>query len=75
MMVWVVNDPELAPAFKIVNAECDVWWVNHRGTKYGLNHTTLSTDSEEFWDFDQEVMGLNDLPAIIDYILNNTGKE
>jgi hypothetical protein len=45
MMVWVVNDPELAPAFNIVNAGYDVWLGNNRGTKYGLNHTTLRNDS------------------------------
>ena len=45
---------------------------NNRGTKYGLKHTSLSVDSDEFWDFDQEVMGLHDLPAIIDHILETT---
>jgi lysosomal acid lipase/cholesteryl ester hydrolase len=72
MMVWVVNDPELAPAFQIARAGYDVWLGNNRGTKYGLKHTTLSTDSDEFWDFDQETMGMHDLPAIIDHVLAQT---
>jgi gastric triacylglycerol lipase len=38
MMVWVVNDPDKAPAFMLVNAGYDVWLGNNRGTKYGIHH-------------------------------------
>lgn len=74
MMVWVVNDPDLAPAFTLVRAGFDVWLGNNRGTKYGLNHTTMDPKSARFWDFDQETMGLHDVPAEIEHIKKVTGQ-
>ena len=39
------------------------------------NHTTLSTASEAFWEFSYDEMALQDIPAIVDYILEKTGRE
>ena len=76
MMVWVVNDPKIgAPAFMLSDAGYDVWLGNNRGTKYGMRHTTLNNNDPKFWDFDQETMGLQDVPANIEFILNKTGNE
>ncbi len=74
MMVWVVNDSKIgAPAFMLSDAGYDVWLGNNRGTKYGLRHASIENGNKTFWDFDQETMGLHDVPANIEFILNKTG--
>lgn len=74
---WVLNSPELASAFILVNDGYDVWMGNNRGCDYSLGHMTLDphdkNDAPTYWDFDWEDMGQKDLPAIIDKILEVTG--
>lgn len=70
--MWVQNSPALAPAFVFADAGFDVWLGNNRGNLYSQNHTTLSPDEKEFWDFDFEDMGLYDVPASADYIMEHT---
>ena len=73
---WVLNSPDKASAFNLVEAGYDVWMGNNRGNYYSTKHVTLdpynATDAPAFWDFDFEDMGLKDLPAFIDFILNTT---
>jgi len=73
MMEWVVNSPEVAPAFVLANEGYDVWMGNNRGSKYSNTHVTMSKDDKDYWDFYQEEMALQDLPTFIDYILGKTG--
>lgn len=70
--MWVQNTPSKAPAFVLANAGFDVWLGNNRGNEYGMNHVKYTTDQEEFWDFDFEDMGLHDVPAFVDFILEKT---
>lgn len=70
---WVVNDPDLAPAFIMAKAGYDVWLGNSRGNKYGLQHTTLTTKDKAFWQFSWMQFSEYDIPADIDYILDVTG--
>jgi len=72
---WLINYPHLAPAFTLVDEGYDVWMGNNRGCRYSIGHVSLNTSSREYWDFDFEEMGLYDLPAEIDFILNKTGYE
>jgi lysosomal acid lipase/cholesteryl ester hydrolase len=65
---WVVNDDD-SPAFILSRAGYDVWLGNSRGNKYSRRHTTLGTETEEFWNFSWEELGIYDLPAFTDYIL------
>lgn len=52
----------------------DVWLGNARGNRYSRNHTTFKPNSDiKFWQFDWHEIGVYDLPATIDYILNVTG--
>ncbi|KAJ9595443.1 hypothetical protein L9F63_013354, partial [Diploptera punctata] len=53
----------------------DVWLGNCRGNMYSRNHTTLSTDQDEFWNFSFHEMGIFDLPAEFKYILNVTKQD
>ena len=72
---WLINYPHLAPAFTLVDEGYDVWMGNNRGCRFSLGHVSLNTSSWEYWDHDFEEMGLYDVPAEIDFILNKTGQE
>lgn len=50
----------------------DVFLLNSRGNTYSRNHTKLDVAQEEFWQFSFHEMGIYDLPATIDYILEVT---
>lgn len=73
MMMWVVNSPEVAPAFVLAREGYDVWMGNNRGNRFSDKHATLNPKSSKYWDFDWEDMGTKDTPAMLDYILSKTG--
>ncbi|XP_034832271.1 lipase 1-like [Maniola hyperantus] len=52
----------------------DVWLANTRGNRYTRRHQHLDPDTDPaFWNFTFHEMGVYDLPAIIDLVLNETG--
>ena len=57
---WVINSPEIAPAFVLSRAGFDVWMGNNRGNFYSHEHVKYTTKQKEFWDFDFEQMGTYD---------------
>ncbi|XP_025016869.1 gastric triacylglycerol lipase isoform X3 [Tetranychus urticae] len=60
--------------FLLGNLCYDVWISNSRGNGYSRNHTTLNPDIDgEFWKFSIDELIAYDTPAVIDYILNQTG--
>ncbi|TRY71661.1 hypothetical protein TCAL_08589 [Tigriopus californicus] len=59
-------------AYVLCDSDCDVWMGNFRGNTYSKGHVSMSTDSEEFWDFSWDEHGKSDLPAMIDYVLQHT---
>lgn len=68
---WVINSEDKAFAFILARNGYDVWLGNNRGNDFSLGHETLTKYDKEFWDFDFEEMGTLDVPAFIEYILNN----
>ena len=46
-----------------------MWLGNARGNIYSLNHTTLTTNDKEFWDFSFQEMAEVDLPAMVEHVL------
>ncbi|XP_047996327.1 lipase 1-like [Leguminivora glycinivorella] len=60
----------------LANAGYDVWVGNARGNKYGRRHVKLDADKHlDFWNFSFHEIGVYDLPAMIDYILQHTGEK
>lgn len=71
----IIPGPGKAHCYIYADNCLDVWVPNNRGNRYSRNHVSLNPDKDpEFWDFTVDEMALYDLPAIIDYILDNTGK-
>jgi pimeloyl-ACP methyl ester carboxylesterase len=72
---WIMNFAEKAPGFMIAKAGYDVWFGNNRGNSYSNKHKTLDPvkDEEKFHDYGFRELGLYDMPAQIDMVLEKTG--
>lgn len=46
---------------------------NARGNTYSRKHVTMKPTSSSFWKFSWHEIGYYDVPAMIDYILKETG--
>lgn len=72
---FVINFPHQSLGFILADAGYDVWLGNMRGNTYGRDHVSLNPDQEEFWDFSWQDMSEKDLPAMIDYALEQSGQK
>ncbi|CAH2097295.1 unnamed protein product [Euphydryas editha] len=74
--LWLDAGPDAGLAYLISDACYDLWVGNQRGNYYSRRHVRLNPDKdEEFWQFSADEIGLYDIPATIDYVLNTTGEE
>ncbi|CAG9119593.1 unnamed protein product [Plutella xylostella] len=70
---FIIAGPEAGLAYRLADACHDVWCPNHRGNRYSRNHLTLNHEEDPaYWNFSYDEHGTRDLPAIVDYVLNNT---
>ncbi|EZA48594.1 hypothetical protein DMN91_011689 [Ooceraea biroi] len=72
---WVLTGPEKSLAFLLADLGYDVWLGNARGSTYSRKHVSSSVLEKEYWDFSWHEVGMRDLPATIDHILQITGQE
>ena len=64
-----------APAFRLAEQGYDVWLGNFRGNTYSRAHLSLNPDVDnEYWRFTWDEMARHDLPAMLDYVMEETGK-
>lgn len=49
--------------------------ANARGNTFSKKHTSLDQDDPEYWKFSWHEIGVYDLPAIIDYVLERTQQQ
>lgn len=70
---WVTIGPNKGLPYLLADIGYDVWLGNARGNTYSRSHVSLAIDDPKFWDFSFHEMGVHDLPAEIDWILNVTG--
>lgn len=66
---WVCNEDVKCIPFILANLGYDIWMGNTRGNKHSRHHKTYKDDSPEMWNFSFHEMGLYDLPAFINHIL------
>ncbi|XP_075229234.1 lipase 3-like [Lycorma delicatula] len=68
--ILVIRSPNKDLAYILSDSGYDVWMGNSRGNPYSPGY--VSTFNQTFWNFSFHEMGVYDLAAEIDYILNLT---
>lgn len=66
---WIIPGPGKGLVYILSDAGYDVWMSNARGNTYSKAHSFHNIDSYEFWNFTFHEIGYYDLPAVIDYIV------
>uniref|UniRef100_M4C2U8 Partial AB-hydrolase lipase domain-containing protein n=1 Tax=Hyaloperonospora arabidopsidis (strain Emoy2) TaxID=559515 RepID=M4C2U8_HYAAE len=72
---WVCDSRNHSLAYVLADAGYDVWLGNNRGNTYSSSHVKYTTKDTAFWDFSWEDMGKFDMPAMLNYALETSGRE
>ncbi|XP_055678137.1 lipase 3-like [Lutzomyia longipalpis] len=72
---WIGLGPQRALAYLLADRGFDVWMGNARGNKFSRCHVTKNPKESSFWDFSWHEIGVFDVPAMIDYVLRETGQK
>jgi lysosomal acid lipase/cholesteryl ester hydrolase len=72
---WVIRGNE-SVGISLALQGYDVWFGNSRGTTNSKEHISLDSNKDsEYWDFSFEELGEYDLPAVIEYMIDETDFE
>lgn len=71
---WVEMGPTNGLAYILYDQGYDVWLLNTRGNIYSHKHEDPHIRPADYWSFSFHEIGVFDLPASIDKILQVTGK-
>lgn len=72
---WVTAGPDDGLAYILASSGYDVWMGNARGNKHSRQHKSILPEDPKFWEFSWNEIGSNDLPAMIDFVLEKTGEQ
>ncbi|XP_050080658.1 lipase 3-like [Anopheles maculipalpis] len=73
--MWMFLGPKRSLAYQLYEAGYDVWLSNSRASPESEGHERLDRDSDHYWDFSFHEIGIEDLSAVIDYILAATDRK
>jgi len=72
---WVMNSEQESLAFILADAGMDVWLGNNRGNTYSTTNTKYNASQAEFWDWSFDELAAYDAPAMINFVVSQTGAE
>ncbi|XP_071642183.1 uncharacterized protein [Temnothorax longispinosus] len=72
---WAISGRERSLAFILADEGFDVWLGNARGNPYANTHVSEKISMKEYWNFSWNEIGTRDLPAMIDRIVETTGRK
>jgi len=70
---WCFIEADKGLPYKLFEEGYDCWLANLRGSPLSRGHVSLTTKDRSYWDFTFHEMGVFDLPAIVNHILEATG--
>ncbi|XP_022773648.1 triacylglycerol lipase 2-like [Durio zibethinus] len=74
-MTWLMNSPEQNLPMILADKGFDVWIANTRGTRFCRKHVSLDPGRPEFWNWSWDELVSYDLPAVFDFVFNQTGQK
>ncbi|KAJ8749863.1 hypothetical protein K2173_013778 [Erythroxylum novogranatense] len=74
-MTWLLNSREQNLPLILADKGFDVWIANTRGTRFSRRHTSLDPSDADFWNWSWDELVIFDLPAVFDYIYDQTGQK
>lgn len=69
---FLASGPKIALAYYLADHGYDVWLGNARGTKFSNEHEKYHKHAKEFYQFSFHEIGIYDLPAMLNYMLDQT---
>ncbi|XP_055611395.1 lipase 3-like [Uranotaenia lowii] len=67
---WIMIGPKNALPYLLADRGYDVWMGNGRGNRYSNEHSYLTDNMREYWEFSWHEVGIYDMPVMIDFVLD-----